>query len=153
MLSSSFHASIFAQKTKIYTNMATREQKNTISNLFKLRVAEELRDNPDKEFYALNEEKEIFKTKVLRRIIEDTQPPVNLWQGLWYQGEMACLFGIPLFIMCGFVHSIADAFYYTLALLPGDWTGTTLLVYLASILGNFIGCNLYRTLQLVAPKK
>ena len=95
MLSSSFHASIFAQKTKIYTNMATREQKNTISNLFKLRVAEELRDNPDKEFYALNEEKEIFKTKVLRRIIEDTQPPVNLWQGLWYQGEMACLFGEP----------------------------------------------------------
>ena len=70
-------------------------------------------------------------------------------QKMW----LPLLFGIPLFIMCGFVHSIADAFYYTLALLPGDWTGTTLLVYLASILGNFIGCNLYRTLQLAAPKK
>ena len=70
-------------------------------------------------------------------------------QKMW----LPLLFGIPLFIMCGFVHSIADAFYYTLALQPTQWTGTTLMVYLASIIGNFIGCNLYRTLQLAAPKE
>ena len=70
-------------------------------------------------------------------------------QKMW----LPLLFGIPLFIMCGFVHSIADAFYYTLALDLGEWTGQTLVVYLASIIGNFIGCNLYRTLQLAAPKK
>ena len=70
-------------------------------------------------------------------------------QKMW----LPLLFGIPLFIMCGFVHSIADAFYYTLALLPGEWTGQTLIIYLASIIGNFIGCNLYRTLQLAAPKQ
>ena len=69
-------------------------------------------------------------------------------QKMW----LPLLFGIPLFIMCGFVHSIADAFYYTLALNPGDWTWQALIVYLASILGNFIGCNLYRTMQLAAPK-
>ena len=63
------------------------------------------------------------------------------------------LFGIPLFIMCGFVHSIADAFYYTLAMEWSQWTVSTFIVYLASIIGNFIGCNLYRTLQLAAPKQ
>lgn len=70
-------------------------------------------------------------------------------QKMW----LPLLFGIPLFIMCGFVHSIADAFYYTLALNPTEWTGQYAIVYLASIIGNFIGCNLYRTLQLAAPKK
>ncbi len=69
-------------------------------------------------------------------------------QKMW----LPLLFGIPLFIMCGFVHSIADAFYYTLALDWPQWTAQALIVYLASILGNFIGCNLYRTLQLAAPK-
>ena len=69
-------------------------------------------------------------------------------QKMW----LPLLFGIPLFIMCGFVHSIADAFYYSLALGVNDWTWPAVTVYLASILGNFIGCNLYRTLQLAAPK-
>lgn len=67
-------------------------------------------------------------------------------QKMW----LPLLFGIPLFIMCGFVHSIADAFYYSLALGTTSWTAQALMVYLASILGNFIGCNLYRTLQLAA---
>ena len=70
-------------------------------------------------------------------------------QKMW----LPLLFGIPLFIMCGFVHSIADAFYYSLALGVTDWTPQALLVYLASILGNFIGCNLYRTFQLAAPRQ
>lgn len=68
-------------------------------------------------------------------------------QKMW----LPLLFGIPLFIMCGFVHSIADAFYYCLALGATGWTLQTLSVYLASILGNFIGCNLYRVFQLAAP--
>lgn len=68
-------------------------------------------------------------------------------QKMW----LPLLFGIPLFIMCGFVHSIADAFYYSLALGFTDWTWQAAIVYTASIIGNFIGCNLYRTLQLAAP--
>lgn len=55
------------------------------------------------------------------------------------------LFGIPLFIMCGFVHSIADAFYYSFGL---DWStdinGQVIWIYLISVLGNFFGCNLFR---------
>ena len=56
------------------------------------------------------------------------------------------LFGIPVFILCGFTHSSADAFYYLAA--PMSFVaanlGSVLLVYLAIVLGNLIGCNLYR---------
>ena len=65
------------------------------------------------------------------------------------------LLGVPVFILCGFAHSIADAFYFLLSLL-GDNSQLTLnsqlstlnfqllLVYLSEVLGNFVGCNLYR---------
>lgn len=56
------------------------------------------------------------------------------------------LFGVPLFILCGFTHCIADAFYYCAAsggVLLENW-GTVLIVYLCTVLGNLLGCNLYR---------
>lgn len=56
------------------------------------------------------------------------------------------LFGVPLFILCGFLHSIADAFYYlacpTSFLFAHGWS--VLALYVSIVLGNFIGCNLYR---------
>lgn len=52
------------------------------------------------------------------------------------------LFGVPLFIMSGFLHSIADAFYYSVAY--NLLTFNVLPIYLMIVLGNFIGCNLYR---------
>ena len=52
------------------------------------------------------------------------------------------LFGVPCFIMCGFYHSIADAFYYCMDLHPEAITP-----WLGAVLGNFIGCNLYRLRQ------
>lgn len=63
------------------------------------------------------------------------------------QGKnLPLLFGVPLFIMCGFPHCIADAFYYLCV--PLDfWAahlGEILLFYFAIVIGNFIGCNLYR---------
>ena len=58
------------------------------------------------------------------------------------------LFGVPLFIICGFPHCVADAFYYLCV--PLDYltanAGQVLLLYAAIVLGNFIGCNLYRLL-------
>jgi len=56
------------------------------------------------------------------------------------------LFGVPMFIFCGFPHSIADAFYY-LAVPWSFWgahLGSILLLYVSIVLGNFVGCNLYR---------
>lgn len=56
------------------------------------------------------------------------------------------LFGVPLFILCGFTHCIADAFYYCTASLDvlSANMGSILLIYIATVLGNLAGCNLYR---------
>ena len=52
------------------------------------------------------------------------------------------LLGVPVFILCGFAHSVADAFYF---LAVPEWYSIDLLiVYIAEVLGNFVGCNLYR---------
>ena len=56
------------------------------------------------------------------------------------------LFAVPLFIVCGFTHCIADAFYY-LCVPFSFWkvhAWEILGVYGSIVLGNLIGCNLYR---------
>ena len=59
---------------------------------------------------------------------------------------LALLFGVPLFINCGFPHCLADAFYYLTV--PVSYTGAHLaelaVLYPALVVGNFVGCNLYR---------
>lgn len=65
---------------------------------------------------------------------------------------LALLFGVPLFINCGFPHCLADAFYYMTV--PLSCTGAHLpelvVLYPSLVAGNFIGCNLYR---FIAPDK
>ena len=60
--------------------------------------------------------------------------------------NLPLLFGIPLFINCGFPHCIADAFYYLCV--PVDFLyanmSSVLVFYVSIVIGNFIGCNLYR---------
>lgn len=58
------------------------------------------------------------------------------------------LFGVPLFIMCGFAHSIADAFYFASCSFSKLLSIDVLMVYLSEVVGNFIGCNLYRAIWL-----
>ena len=56
------------------------------------------------------------------------------------------LFAVPLFIVCGFTHCVADAFYY--CAVPVAFLKANALqilgVYVCIVLGNLIGCNLYR---------
>lgn len=56
------------------------------------------------------------------------------------------LFGVPLFIVCGFTHCVADAFYYLCV--PVAFMKAHALqilgVYACIVIGNLIGCNLYR---------
>ena len=54
------------------------------------------------------------------------------------------LLSVPLFIVCGFPHCVADAFYYMT--IPNYWTVELIGIYLSTALGNAIGCNLYRIL-------
>lgn len=56
------------------------------------------------------------------------------------------LFGVPLFIVCGFPHCVADVFYYLcvpFAFIKANALGVIVL-YVSIVLGNLIGCNLYR---------
>lgn len=60
--------------------------------------------------------------------------------------NLPLLFGVPLFIMCGFPHCVADAFYYLCVPFSflGDKLVDVLTFYVSIVAGNFIGCNLYR---------
>ena len=62
------------------------------------------------------------------------------------KNPLPLLFGVPLFINCGFPHCLADAFYYLTV--PVAYTGEhlfeVLTLYPCLVIGNFVGCNLYR---------
>ena len=53
------------------------------------------------------------------------------------------LLAVPLFIVCGFPHCVADAFYY-LSVPFENLNVEILFIYIATVVGNSIGCNLYR---------
>lgn len=54
------------------------------------------------------------------------------------------LFGVPVFILCGLPHCVADAYYYSVALLQGKAEWAMLGAWGWAIVGNYIGCNLPR---------
>ena len=58
------------------------------------------------------------------------------------------LFAVPLFIHCGFPHCIADAFYYLTAADYIVEQPHVLWCYLATVIGNFVGCNVPRMNEL-----
>lgn len=51
------------------------------------------------------------------------------------------LFGVPLFIICGFYHSIADVVYLTVS---WRWSPEIYWYYPVIVIGNYIGCNVRR---------
>lgn len=56
------------------------------------------------------------------------------------------LFGVPVFILCGFPHCVADVVYY-LSCPPAFLVGNAvdiIPIYASTIAGNYVGCNLYR---------
>ena len=71
-------------------------------------------------------------------------------RGQW----LPLLFAVPMFILCGFPHCIADAFYYLTV--PFSFIkenlGSVLLLYVCLVIGNFIGCNLYRFIMIGEEK-
>lgn len=68
-----------------------------------------------------------------------------------FSNWLPLLFAVPAFIICGFPHCIADAFY-NLTYICGTHISLIpfkeLLIYYSSIvIGNFIGCNCFRILS------
>ena len=60
------------------------------------------------------------------------------------QHYLPLLFGVPVFILCGLPHCVADAYYYAVAALQGQWEWWILQAWMWAIAGNWIGCNLPR---------
>ena len=63
------------------------------------------------------------------------------------------LLGVPVFILCGFAHSIADAFYFLISPSAQLLQADVLIVYVFEVLGNFVGCNLYRWMLVFEAKE
>lgn len=58
---------------------------------------------------------------------------------------LGILFGVPLFILCGFYHCIADMFYMMYdASINKVMYIECWITWLVSVIGNFVGCNIRR---------
>lgn len=66
------------------------------------------------------------------------------------QNILPTILGVCVFVLCGFCHCIADAFY--ISLIPLDMLKENLApiagVYASAVAGNFIGCNVRRMFRL-----
>ena len=72
---------------------------------------------------------------------------ISVWLYRSSKNLVPVLFGVPLFIVSGFYHSIADVVYIVAAM---DWSPALLWYYPIIVLGNYAGCNVRRV---VLPKK
>ena len=72
---------------------------------------------------------------------------ISVWLYRKSKSLVPILFGVPLFIVCGFYHSIADVVYLVAA---WQWDPAILWYYPIIVLGNYAGCNVRR---LVIPEK
>ncbi|MBO7219566.1 MAG: formate/nitrite transporter family protein [Alistipes sp.] len=60
---------------------------------------------------------------------------------------MTVLLGVPVFIVCGLPHCVADIFYYGVDwLTQGGSPANYLVPWASAIIGNLIGCNIPRVL-------
>ena len=58
--------------------------------------------------------------------------------------KLPLIWGIPLFIVCGFYHSIADCFYMFSSLEDWELVRDYMPYWCVIVFGNFIGCNIPR---------
>ena len=60
---------------------------------------------------------------------------------------MTLVFGVPVFILCGLPHCVADIFYYGVDWFTQDGSPVSYIVpWISAIIGNLIGCNIPRML-------
>lgn len=72
---------------------------------------------------------------------------IAVWLYRTTKSVLPVIFGVPLFIVCGFYHSIADVVYLVAA---WQWDNAILWYYPLIVLGNYVGCNVRRV---VLPKE
>lgn len=69
---------------------------------------------------------------------------IAVWLYRKTKSILPVIFGVPLFILCGFYHSIADVVYLVAA---WKWSPAILWYYPAIVLGNYAGCNVRRLIM------
>ena len=63
------------------------------------------------------------------------------------QKWMTVLLGVPVFILCGLPHCVADIFYYGVDFITADGSAMAYIIpWISAIVGNLIGCNIPRLL-------
>lgn len=72
---------------------------------------------------------------------------IAVWLYRSTKNILPVIFGVPLFIVCGFYHSIADVVYLVAA---WKWDAAILWYYPIIVIGNYAGCNIRR---IVLPKE
>jgi len=72
---------------------------------------------------------------------------IAVWLYREKKSMLPIIFGVPLFIVCGFYHSVADVVYLVGA---WKWDNAILWYYPIIVLGNYVGCNVRRV---VLPKE
>lgn len=61
---------------------------------------------------------------------------------------LGAILGVPLFILCGFYHCVADSFYLSLHYFKVGFNDMhCYVIYGISIIGNLVGCNIRRLLM------
>ena len=80
---------------------------------------------------------------LVRSILTGIIMHVCVWSARKKSTYIPILLGVPLFILCGLPHCIADAFYYPMSAVCFEDI-SILVPWLISIVGNTIGCNLPR---------
>ena len=66
------------------------------------------------------------------------------------QSFLGIIFAVPIFVVCGFDHTVADLFYFGAS---GNFKAEHLLLLLAAIVGNTLGSNIVRALIYAAKDK
>lgn len=72
---------------------------------------------------------------------------IAVWLYREKKSMLPIIFGVPLFIVCGFYHSVADVVYLVGA---WKWDDAILWYYPIIVIGNYVGCNVRRV---VLPKE
>lgn len=80
---------------------------------------------------------------LLRAVMCGVIIDLSVWLYRKSKSLIPILFGVPLFIVCGFYHSIADVVYLVAA---WKWSPAILWFYPIIVIGNYVGCNVRRVL-------
>lgn len=93
---------------------------------------------------ALNKMNALWYVSLMKAILCGMIVDISVYLSKKDGNVIPLLIGIPLFILCGFNHSIADIFYIIAGASSETNSFGMILYYLICVIGNYLGCNARR---------